>query len=445
MSKEQSENRRTEGSITVIGGGLAGSEAAFQIARRGIKVRLYEMRPTQESPAHKTDKLAELVCSNSLGSIRHSSGSGLLKTEMEKLGSLIVKAAQETAVPAGQALAVDRDKFSDMIQSTLESMPEVEIIREEITEIPKDGIVIIASGPLTSPPLAEDIQNLLGEDYLYFYDAVSPTVYADSINMDIAFFASRYGKGTDDYLNCPMSKEEYDRFYEALTTAERVSPHDFEKKYLFDGCMPIEEMADRGRKTLLFGPLKPVGLKDDAAAVVQLRKENREGTLFNLVGFQTRLKWGEQKRVLRMIPGLEKAEIARYGVMHKNIYVHSPTLLKEDLSLQKDERIYLAGQITGVEGYMESTAMGMLAGINAARKLQNKPPAIPPRETMLGSLIDYITDKERKKFQPINSNFGILPVLKIKKRKRERRDAQVERALEVVEEWVKVEMEVVDI
>lgn len=353
------------------------------------------MRPGVNAPAHKTDMLAELVCSNSLGSLGLNSGSGILKTEMEKLDSLILRAAIESRVPAGQALAVDREKFSQFIQQQLESMPGIEIIREEVTEIPPEGIVIIASGPLTSEKLAGELHKYLGGDYLFFYDAVSPVVTAESINMETAFFASRYGKGTEDYLNCAMTPEEYDSFYHALTTAERVNPHDFEPNHLFDGCMPIEEMADRGIKTLLFGPLKPVGLKDDAAAVVQLRKENREGTLYNLVGFQTRLKWNEQKRVFRMIPGLEKAEFVRYGVMHKNIYVHSPTLLNETLNLKKDERIYLAGQITGVEGYMESAATGLLAGINAAGQAKGGEQVIPPRETMLGSLVFYITDHEK--------------------------------------------------
>lgn len=424
------------------------------------------MRPGGNAPAHRTDMLAELVCSNSLGSFSLSSGSGLLKSEMEKMDSLIIRAAMESKVPAGQALAVDRDKFSQIIQSQLESMPEIEIIREEVTEIPSEGVVIIASGPLTSEKLAGSLQALIGGDYLFFYDAVSPVVTAESINMETAFFASRYGKGTEDYLNCAMNKEEYNNFYDALITAERVNPRDFEPNHLFDGCMPIEEMADRGIKTLLFGPLKPVGLKDDAKAVVQLRKENSEGTLYNLVGFQTRLKWSEQKRVLRMIPGLEKAEFVRYGVMHKNIYVHSPTLLRETLNLQKDDRIYLAGQITGVEGYMESAATGLLAGINAARHIKGEEEIIPPRETMMGSLISYITDRDKedindeqeekienneekkdqkknkkKNFQPMNSNFGILPSLQVKakrkERKKERREAQVKMALKAMDEWVK--------
>ena len=449
-----------------------------------MKVRLYEMRPGGNAPAHRTDMLAELVCSNSLGSFNLTSGSGLLKSEMEKMDSLIIRAAVESKVPAGQALAVDREKFSQIIQSQLESMPEIEIIREEVTDIPSDGVVIIASGPLTSEKLAGSLQAFLGGDYLFFYDAVSPVVTAESINMETAFFASRYGKGTEDYLNCAMNREEYDNFYNALITAERVNPHDFEPNHLFDGCMPIEEMADRGIKTLLFGPLKPVGLKDNARAVVQLRKENSEGTLYNLVGFQTRLKWNEQKRILRMIPGLEKAEIVRYGVMHKNIYVHSPTLLRETLNLQKDDRIYLAGQITGVEGYMESAATGLLAGINAALQIKGEEGLVPPGETMLGSLICYITDREkkddgdekgeieeknrkneqedrlkdekkeiksdqkkhkRKNFQPMNSNFGILPSIEVKAkrkdRKKERREAQIQIALNAMDEWMKGKVE----
>lgn len=403
-------------------------------------MQLFEMRPNKNTPIHKTGNLAELVCSNSLGSDRPNAAPGILKAELRKLGSLIMEAADNASVRAGQALAVDREEFSQYIQEKIQSNPDIELIREEINEIPAGEAVVIATGPLTSESMAESLKRFLGEDFLFFYDAVSPVITAESIDMGKTFPANRYGRGTPDYLNCSMSREEYDRFYDALTTAERVNPHDFEKDCFFEGCMPIEEMADRGRETLLFGPLKPVGLDDDAAGVVQLRREDSLGILFNLVGFQTRLKWSEQKRVIRMIPGLEYAEFVRYGVMHKNIYMDSPRVLAPTLNLKKDERIFMAGQITGVEGYMESTATGLMAGINASRKLLGKSLITPPAESALGALISYITDEERKNFQPMNTNFGILPPLNVSGGKKARRLAKVERAQAAMDCWIKENM-----
>jgi len=441
--------RKTQGKseseiITIIGGGLAGCEAAYRVARSGIQIKLIEMRPSKMTPAHKTGNLAELVCSNSLGSDRITSAPGLLKAELRKLGSLIIEAADNSTVPAGQALAVDREKFSRYIENRIRETENIDLAREEVEKIPEQGIVIIATGPLTSNSLSKEIQKLIGEEYLFFFDAVSPIITEESINFHKVFQASRYGKGTADYLNCPMNAEEYKLFYNALINAERVNPHNFEKGKLFEGCMPIEEIAEKGERTLLFGPLKPVGLDDNATAVVQLRKENRDGTLYNLVGFQTRLNWGEQKRIIRMIPGLENAEIVRYGVMHRNIYIHSPRVLDSSLRLEKDKRIFFAGQITGVEGYVESAAMGLLAGINAVAYIKGNEIPPPPPETMIGALVGYITDDTRKKFQPMNSNFGILPPLHVKrssdlqvwKSKKERKKAKTDRALKCMDEWI---------
>lgn len=422
--------------VTIIGGGLAGCEAAYQVAKSGVQVRLIEMRPAKMTPAHKTGNLAELVCSNSLGSDRIMSAPGLLKSELRKLDSLVIEAADESSVPAGQALAVDREKFSNYIESKIQKMQNIEVVRKETVEIPRCGLVIIATGPLTSSSLSKEIQKLIGEEYLFFFDAVSPIITAESINFEKVFRASRYGKGSADYINCPMNSEEYKLFYNALISAERVNPRDFEKGKLFEGCMPIEEIADRGEKTLLFGPLKPVGLDDNATAVVQLRKENREGTLYNPVGFQTRLKWGLQKKIIRMIPGLENAEIVRYGVMHRNIYIHSPLVLDSSLCLKKERRIFFAGQITGVEGYVESAAMGLLAGINAVGRITGEETSAPPVETVIGSLVNYITDNSREKFQPMNSNFGILPPVKVRGRKKERKKAKTDRALKYMDEWI---------
>jgi methylenetetrahydrofolate--tRNA-(uracil-5-)-methyltransferase len=423
--------------VTVIGAGLAGSEAAFQLAGRGISVYFHEMRPEKTTPVHETSLPAELVCSNSLGSDSPDSAPGLLKYEMRKLNSLIMQAADNTRVPAGQALAVDRLKFSQYIQDKLSSFSNIKIINKEVTDIPENGLVIIATGPLTSDSLADQLKNLLGSNFFFFFDAVSPVIMADSINRDIAFEASRYGKGTADYLNCPMNRDQYDAFYNELVNAERIEVKDFEKKHLFEGCMPIEEMADRGRETLLFGPLKPVGLDESATAVVQLRKENREGTMYSLVGFQTRLKWGEQKRVLRMIPGLENAEFARYGVMHKNIYIDSPRVLQATLQLKKEPRLLMAGQITGVEGYMESAAMGLVAGLNAHKLFENQEPIIFPGETAIGSLLDHITDTEIKHFQPMNINFGVLPPAVTRGKKKDRRKIILDQAREKLEDWIK--------
>jgi len=403
--------------IVIIGGGLAGSEAAWQAANLGVDVDLYEMRPVRRTPVHHTEKLAELVCTNSLGSNQVTSASGLLKEEMRRLGSLIIAAADAHDVPAGAALAVDREQFAAAVSSALERHPRVRIHREEMTAIPEDGIVVIASGPLTSPALAEAIQAFTGEYDLYFYDAAAPIVTAESIDWDKGFWASRYGKGEgDDYFNCTLTEDEYNRFYEALITAEVHEGHLQEELKYFEGCMPIEAIAERGKDTLRFGPMKPVGLKDPRTgkrpyAVVQLRKENRSGTLYNLVGFQTRMKWGEQKRVLRLIPALANAEIVRYGVMHRNTFINAPRVLLPTYQVRKDPRVFFAGQITGVEGYVESAGSGLLAGLNAARLARGEEPLVLPEDTMLGALAHYITSADPKHFQPMNSNFGLLPPL----------------------------------
>jgi methylenetetrahydrofolate--tRNA-(uracil-5-)-methyltransferase len=429
--------------VNVIGGGLAGTEAAWRIANSGYKVRLFEMRPKKSTPAHKTGKLAELVCSNTLGGKEITTPRGLLKAEMEKLNSLIMEAAKSSEVPAGGALAVDREKFADFITEKIEGHPLIEVVREEVKEIPREGVTVVATGPLTSESFSNYLREFLGEDELYFYDAISPIVYADTVDYSKCFWGSRYGKGGDDYLNCPMTKEEYERFYEALIKAEKVPLKEFEKACYFEGCMPIEEMAERGKETLLFGPLKPVGLIDPRTgkrpyAVVQLRKENEEGTLLNLVGFQTKLKYPEQKRVFRLIPGLEKAEFARYGSIHRNTFINSPKLLLPTLQLKKDGRVLFAGQITGVEGYPESAASGIVAGINAVRLLEGKEPVVPPKETMIGGLLRYVSGADPKRFQPMNANFGLLPPPKSKIRgKLERRKFLAKRALEVMEEWLK--------
>lgn len=425
--------------VAVIGAGLAGSEAAYQLARRGIPVVLMEMRPQRMTPAHKTGLPAEIVCSNSLKSDRLDTASGLLKWELRQLNSLILKAADNNRVPAGQALAVDREKFSKFILQKLSEFENLRIERCEITSLPREGgITIIATGPLTSPPLASQLKQLVGEEYLFFYDAVSPIVLADSINMEKVFAGSRYNKGTADYLNCPMSAEEYSRFYNELIKAEQMDIKDFEKGHFFEGCLPVEELARRGPKTLLFGPLKPVGLDEDAKAVVQLRKENRQATMYSLVGFQTRLKWGEQKRVFRMIPGLENARFVRFGVMHKNIYVNSPRVLNSFLQLKKRPDLLFAGQITGVEGYVESAAMGMVAGLNVCQLFYGRKPELLPRATAIGSLINYVTGSCTTDFQPMNVNFGIFPPVKVKAKKREKRKIVVKRAMEALENWIDV-------
>ena len=425
--------------ITVIGAGLAGCEAAWQIARRGGRVRLCEMKPLSYSPAHKSPDFAEIVCSNSFKSESIENGHGLLKAEMTLFDSLILSAARETRVPAGGSLAVDRETFSKKVTSVLEGLDNVEIIRKEVTAIPEEGIIVVATGPLTSESLSQEVQKLTGVP-LFFYDAISPIVTAESIDNEKTFRASRYGKGGEDYVNCPMEREIYHRFVDALIQAEKAPLHDFEKRFLFEGCLPVEELAGRGRDTLAFGPLKPVGLTDPRTgrqpfAVVQLRTENRFGSLFNLVGFQTRLKQDEQRRVFRMIPGLERTEFVRYGSVHRNTFIDSPRLLKESLQLREEGRLFFAGQITGVEGYMESTAMGLLAGMNAVALSQGKNPVTPPPTTAMGALIHYITHAETIPFQPMNINFGLFLPLPGKVRARERKSLLARRALEDLEKW----------
>jgi len=428
--------------ITIVGGGLAGSEAAWQAAQRGIKVILWEMKPCRFSPAHNSPNLAELVCSNSFRAESLENAVGLLKEEMRRVGSLFMLAADATRIPAGGALAVDRVKFSSFITSALEQQKNITLIREEVTRLPLQRPLILTSGPLTSPSLSEDIANLIGKNYLYFYDAISPVVAADSINLNIAFRASRYNRGGDDYLNCPLNQEEYYRLVAEIKSAEKVLPRDFEKAVFFEGCLPIEEMADRGKDTLAFGPLKPVGLKDPRTgeqpyAVVQLRPENKERTIYNLVGFQTRLTWPEQKRVFRLIPGLEKASFVRLGSCHRNIFINSPTLLFPTLQLQKETKIFFAGQITGVEGYVESAAMGMVAGINAASFIIKKQLFIPSPATATGALLNYITTADPDHFQPMNITYGLFPPLPSEVKKRDRRNFLIQQALKHIEDWRK--------
>ncbi len=428
----------TTTSINVIGAGLAGSEAAWQIAKRGLKVRLYEMRPEKKTPAHHTQNFAELVCTNSLRANQLTNGAGLLKEEMRRLDSIIMEAADAHNVPAGGALAVDRETFSSAITEKLTNHPNVEVIREELTAIP-EGLTVIATGPLTSDPLAQAIKRLTDDEGLYFYDAAAPIVEKSSLDMDKIYLKSRYDKGEAAYLNCPMTEEEFYNFYHELINAEMAELHDFEDQKFFEGCMPIEQMASRGEKTMLFGPLKPVGLEDpktgkEPFAVVQLRQDNAAGNLYNLVGFQTHLKWGEQKRVFSMIPGLENAQFVRYGVMHRNTYLRSPEFLNATYQTKKRSDLLFAGQMTGVEGYVESAASGLYAGINAALIAQGKEPVIFPEETMMGAMAHYITHASPKHFQPINANFGIIPRLEKRIReKRERNLALSQRALTVLE------------
>ena len=413
--------------LKIIGGGLAGCEAAWQAANRGIKVKLYEMKPQKFSPAHTNENLCELVCSNSLKGAGLDNACGLLKEEMRHAGSLVISCSDKTRVPAGGALAVDRDEFSRLVTKEIKNHPNIEIINEPVSKINDDEYTIIATGPLTDSSLTDEILRLTGEDSLYFFDAAAPVITTESINQDITYMAARYNKGTPDYINCPMEKDEYDAFYDALINAERASLHEkAEDIKVFEGCMPVEIMAARGRETLLFGPLKPKGLINpktgkEPHAVLQLRRDNAEGTLYNLVGFQTNLKFGEQKRVFSMIPGLENAEFMRYGVMHRNTFINSPLVLNDDYSLIKYPRIYFAGQITGVEGYVESASSGMVAGINAARAISGKEPVKFPSSTCTGALINYITNRENKKFQPMNANFGIIEWERVKiKNKKER-------------------------
>jgi len=406
----------TSQSVTVVGAGLAGAEAAWQAAGLGIKVRLWEMRPEKLTPAHLTGDFAELICSNSLRAVAPEKAVGLLKEEMRRLDSLIMACADETRVPAGGALAVDRYLFARCVTEKLSRHPLVEIIRGEVPGIPTDGVVILATGPLTSGAMTDSIRRFTGENHLYFYDAVAPIVTAESIDMNKVFRSSRYGKGEAAYLNCPMNREEYEVFWEALVRAEKAPRKEFEKELHFEGCMPVEALAARGRETLLYGPLKPVGLTDPRTgrrpyAVAQLRQENAEGTMYNLVGFQTSLKWDEQRRVFSLIPGLAWAEFVRYGVMHRNTYINSPALLKPTFQSKKRLTLFFAGQITGVEGYVESAATGLMAGINAARLLAGEEPLVFPRETAHGSLAHYITEADPANFQPMNITFGLFPSL----------------------------------
>ena len=432
-----------EKKIIVIGAGLAGSEAAWQLAKRGAKVDLYEMRPKKMTPAHKTENFAELVCSNSLRANGVTNAVGLLKEEMRKLDSLIIACADATQVPAGGALAVDRDKFSAMITEKIKNHPNINVIEEELPEIPKGDIpVIVATGPLTSDSLSADIKKYTKQDGLYFYDAAAPILEKDSIDMNKVYLKSRYDKGEAAYLNCPMTKEEFEIFYNELINAEAAPLKEFEKEIYFEGCMPFEEMAKRGEKTLLFGPMKPVGLEDPKTdkrpyAVVQLRQDNAEGTLYNIVGFQTHLKWGEQKRIINLIPGLENASIVRYGVMHRNTYLNSPQLLKKTYQLKDEENIYFAGQMTGVEGYVESAASGIVAALNAFYN-QDGREIIFPTETIIGSMANYIVDSTSKNFQPMNANFGIIKPLEERIRdKKEKYERYANRSLEVLEQFKK--------
>jgi methylenetetrahydrofolate--tRNA-(uracil-5-)-methyltransferase len=435
----------TDERITVIGGGLAGSEAAWQAAERGAQVRLYEMRPTRPTPAHRTPHLGEIVCSNSLKSDEPGTAPFMLKEELRRGGSLLIAVAHSVSVPAGAALAVDRERFSEEVTRRISAHPAIEIVREEAQTIPTEGIVIIATGPLTSPALSEAIMQLTGATQLYYYDAISPVVDAETINTDIAFRAARYDKGGADYLNCPMSEEDYSRFYEALIAAESVPLHEFEQTMYFEGCLPIEEIGRRGRDTLRYGPMKPVGLRDPRTgqmpyAVVQLRQENLLADSYNLVGFQNHLKFGEQKRVLRLIPGLEQAEFVRFGQIHRNTFICAPAVLGETLQMRAVPRVLFAGQISGVEGYIEAMATGFMAGVHAAKLARGQTPEAPPRRTAMGGLVNYIANAETKNFQPMNITFALLPPLEAEarrqmKRKVDRRRLQVELGLKDFDDW----------
>lgn len=429
--------------VIIIGGGLAGCEAAWQLLRRGLAVHLYEMKPQKFSPAHKMEHLAELVCSNSLKSNSLDNAPGLLKEEMRRLNSLIIMAADKTSVAAGSALAVDRTQFAREVEAQLQRQNNFTLSRVEVTKIPRDSLTIIATGPLTSDALAQEIAQMLDSSYLYFYDAIAPIVEADSINMDKVFWASRYDKGTPDYLNCPLSKEEYEHFRQELLAGEKVAAKPFEEVRHFESCLPIEVLASRGEKSLAFGPMKPVGLirpktGSISYAVVQLRRENMAGTLFNMVGFQTKLTWPEQRRIFRLIPGLENAQFARYGSIHRNTYIHSPSLLLHSLQFKTNENIFFAGQISGVEGYTESAAMGLLAGLNAAFIIEGKKLQPPPAQTAIGALLHYIVSAESAdRFQPMNINFGLLDTLPGKKtKKKERNILHVSQALRALNDWI---------
>jgi len=426
--------------VNVIGAGLAGSEAAWQLARRGIPARLFEMRPARLTEAHQTGLFGELVCSNSLRNASLETAVGLLKEEMRRLGSLVLDAASRAQVPAGAALAVDRYRFASMLTSTLQSHPLIEVIRAEATALPA-GPSIVATGPLTSAALGVELNRLFGPRHLYFYDAIAPIVTAESIDMEVAFKASRWGKGGDDYINCPMDQAQYDSFVSAVLAADKLALHPFERPIYFEGCMPIEELARRGHQTLAFGPMKPVGLADPRTAqrpfaVVQLRQDDSEARLFNMVGFQTKMTYPEQRRVLRMIPGLAKAEFVRLGSLHRNTFIDSPRLLLPTLQLRARNDIFLAGQMIGVEGYVESAAMGLLAAINVARIVTGGEPVVPPRETAIGSLIAYITDSARRDFQPMNANYGLMPDLTTRVPRRQKKTAMGLRALAAIDEWI---------
>ena len=427
--------------VRIIGGGLAGTEAAYQLARRGVAVDLFEMRPQRTTEAHATGDFAELVCSNSFRSNLLTAPAGLLKEEMRRLSSIVIRVAENTRVPAGSALAVDRGRFASSLTQIVEALPNVRVHREEAKEIPS-GVVILASGPLTSPALSQRLAFLLGAGHLYFYDAISPIVTAESVDPNVAFSASRYDRGEADYLNLPLTREEYDRFIEALLTAERIPTYSFERFMPFEGCMPIEEMADRGKETLAFGPMRAVGLIDPRSgkrpyAVVQLRQENREKTLYNLVGFQTKMTYPEQRRVFAMIPGLQNAEFVRLGSLHRNTFINSPQHLLPTLQWRQRSDLFFAGQMIGVEGYIESAAAGLLAGVNAARLIAGKLPVVPPPTTALGALLLYVTDPERRKFQPMNVNFGLLPPLSDTVQKRAKKEMMARRALAEMETWVR--------
>ena len=427
--------------VRIIGGGLAGTEAAWQLARRGIAVELFEMRPSRRTEAHATADLAEVVCSNSLRSDSLSAAAGLLKAEMRQLDSMIIRIAEAHRVPAGSALAVDREPFARAVTQAIEALPKAQLIRQEVETIPDDGIVIVATGPLTSPALSRALSAQLGEEHLYFYDAISPIVTAESIDMNLAYRAARYGKGGDAYINLPLTREQYYGFIDALIAAERVATHSFERFVPFEGCMPIEEMADRGKETLAFGPMRAVGLIDPRTgkrpyAVVQLRQENREGTLYNLVGFQTKMTYPEQRKVLALIPGLANAEFVRLGSLHRNTFINAPQHLLPTLQWRQRESLFFAGQMTGVEGYIESAATGLLAGINAANLVFGKAPVVLPPTTALGALLAYISDPERKRFQPMNVNFGLIPPLAVGLRGKAKKEMLSRRALADMAAWL---------
>ncbi|MCB9459839.1 MAG: methylenetetrahydrofolate--tRNA-(uracil(54)-C(5))-methyltransferase (FADH(2)-oxidizing) TrmFO [Anaerolineaceae bacterium] len=434
--------------VIVIGGGLAGTEAAWQLAQRGFKVKLYEMRPNKTTGAHVSDRLGELVCSNSLGSKLPDRATGLLQNELKLLQSLLIQCAEDSAVAAGGALAVDRDQFAERVTTAISEHPNIEVVREEVTAIPADTPTIIATGPLTSPALAQDIGRLTGESYLYFYDAISPIVTSESIDMSIAFKGNRYDRGEDDegdYINCPLNKDEYEAFVKALADAETIELRDFEREdpNFFEGCVPVEQLAKRGPDTLAFGPMRPVGIWNPHTnqrphAVVQLRQDNLAGTLYNIVGFQTNIRWAEQAEILKMIPGLQDADFIRLGQMHRNTFINAPTLLHATMQFRKRENLYFGGQITGVEGYAGNIATGLLASINLARQLSGKSAWVPPITTMIGSLSHYVTHAEPKDFQPMKANFGIFPPLeKHVKGKRDRKQAYAERALKDMAESIK--------